>query len=169
MTGWLAVKLTTKGRYAVTAMVDLAAHAGDRPVALAEIAARQCISLSYLEQLFAKLRRAGLVRSTRGPGGGYRLRHPATETRIADIVRAVDDPIECDTEIPAACRDDVTRHLTSTLWQALNAHIRNYLGVVSLADVLERRVFGATASTVSAPGYLSTAPSHVRRRRTRRP
>ncbi len=87
------MKLSTKGRYAVMAMVDLAAQNSDRPIALAEIAERQDISLSYLEQLFAKLRRGGLVASVRGPGGGYRLARPAEETRIADIILAVDEPI----------------------------------------------------------------------------
>src|SRR6266702_3335405 len=96
----LAMRLSTKGRYAVMAMADLAGNAsnaqlaGDpRPVALADIAARQDISLSYLEQLFAKLRRGGLVTSVRGPGGGYRLSRPSSELRIADIIVAVDEPI----------------------------------------------------------------------------
>ena len=151
------MKLTTKGRYAVTAMVDLAAHGGERPVALAEIAARQRISLSYLEQLFAKMRRAGLVRSARGPGGGYRLARAAADTRIADIVRAVDDPIECDTEIPEACRDDATRHLTAALWAALNDHIRRYLGTVSLAHVLERRVLDVAAQPMIAASLGAAA------------
>ncbi len=164
------MKLTTKGRYAVTAMVDLAAHGGERPVALAEIAARQRISLSYLEQLFAKLRRAGLVRSARGPGGGYRLQRVAADTRIADIVRAVDDPIECDTEVPEACWDDLTRHLTAALWQAMNDHIRRYLGTVSLAHVLERRVLDVAAAPLMAASLVSKAGGHeVRPNRPRRP
>ncbi len=88
------MKLSTKGRYAVMAMADLAAHGREgRAVPLAEISARQEISLSYLEQLFAKLRRGGLVRSVRGPGGGYRLMRASNETRIADIVLAVDEPL----------------------------------------------------------------------------
>jgi Rrf2 family protein len=88
------VRLSTKGRYAVMAMADLAGNeGGTRPVSLAEIAKRQEISLSYLEQLFAKLRKGGLVRSVRGPGGGYRLSRPASELRIADIILAVDEPI----------------------------------------------------------------------------
>lgn len=87
------MKLGTRGRYAVMALVDLARHSDGRPVSLAEIAERQEISVSYLEQLFAKLRRCGLVRSVRGPGGGYLLAHPASETRIGDIILAVDEPI----------------------------------------------------------------------------
>src|SRR6185437_16016816 len=92
------MRLSTKGRYAVMAMADLAGHAAEaevqaRPVALADIAERQDISLSYLEQLFAKLRRGGLVTSVRGPGGGYRLSRPSSELRIADIIVAVDEPI----------------------------------------------------------------------------
>jgi len=87
------MKLSTKGRYAVMALVDLASQTDGRPVALADIAERQEISLSYLEQLFAKLRRGGLVRSVRGPGGGYLLAHAAAETRISDAILAVDEPI----------------------------------------------------------------------------
>ena len=88
------MRLSTKGRYAVMAMADLAGHSKEgRAVPLAEISGRQEISLSYLEQLFAKLRRGGLVKSVRGPGGGYRLAQPANETRVADIILAVDEPI----------------------------------------------------------------------------
>ena len=87
------MKLSTKGRYAVMAMVDLAESSKDRPVALADIADRQEISLSYLEQLFGKLRKGGLVRSVRGPGGGYLLARTAQETRVADVILAVDEPI----------------------------------------------------------------------------
>ncbi|MEM9171019.1 MAG: Rrf2 family transcriptional regulator, partial [Pseudomonadota bacterium] len=87
------MKLTTKGRYAVTAMTDLAAYGGEGPVALSEIAVRQAISLSYLEQLFGKLRRAGLVASVRGVGGGYVLNRPASAVRVSDIVAAVDEEI----------------------------------------------------------------------------
>ena len=95
------MKLSTKGRYAVMAMVDLARHSGGKPVALGEIAARQEISLSYLEQLFGRLRRGGLVKSVRGPGGGYLLARAVDDTRISDIILAVDEPIKatrCKTE-----------------------------------------------------------------------
>src|ERR1700733_59858 len=101
------MRLSTKGRYAVMAMADLAAHEqGARPVSLADVAQRQEISLSYLEQLFAKLRRGGLVRSVRGPGGGYRLSRPATEIRVADIIVAVDEPMtatRCKAGSPKGC------------------------------------------------------------------
>src|SRR6185437_12127699 len=106
------MRLSTKGRYAVMAMVDLACHSGGNPVSLAEIAERQEISLSYLEQLFAKLRRGGLVRSVRGPGGGYLLAHDRDDTRIADIILAVDEPIQavrCTPGQASGCRGDRSR------------------------------------------------------------
>src|SRR5215467_10536733 len=111
------MRLSTKGRYAVMAMADLAGHSPDgtnqsKPVALADIAERQDISLSYLEQLFAKLRRGGLVTSVRGPGGGYRLSRPSGELRIADIILAVDEPIRatrCTPGAPVGCRGNRTR------------------------------------------------------------
>src|SRR3546814_1168386 len=104
------------------AMVDLARHSDGTPVALADIAERQDISLSYLEQLFAKLRRGGLVRSVRGPGGGYLLAHAATETRIADIIYAVDEPIRatrCSPGSPTGCTRSQARCLTHDLWEEL--------------------------------------------------
>src|SRR5438552_1630390 len=110
--GATRMRLSTKGRYAVMAMVDLAKHNEGDPIALAEIAERQEISLSYLEQLFAKLRVAGLVRSVRGPGGGYLLGHAAQETRIADIILAVDEPIRatrCSPGAPVGCRGSKSR------------------------------------------------------------
>lgn|SRR5690606_29416109 len=138
------MRLSTKGRYAVMAMTDLARHGGERAVSLAEIAARQEISLSYLEQLFARLRRAGLVKSVRGPGGGYRLAHPAAETRVADIVLAVDEPIRA-TRCggpggPRGCMTGGERCLTHDLWEGLGQEIHRYLASVSLEDVLARRV-----------------------------
>jgi len=141
------VKLSTKGRYAVMAMVDLAQHSDGRPVALADIAARQEISLSYLEQLFAKLRRSGLVNSVRGPGGGYRLARGRDETRIADIILAVDEPIRAVRCTPGAaigCRGDRSRCLTHDLWEELSNQIHLYLSSVSLGDVCERRVLGTS-------------------------
>ena len=98
------MRLSTKGRYAVMAMVDLAKHSDGQPIVLADIAERQAISLSYLEQLFAKLRLAGLVKSVRGPGGGYLLGHGADETRISDIILAVDEPIRATRCTPGAPR-----------------------------------------------------------------
>jgi Rrf2 family transcriptional regulator, iron-sulfur cluster assembly transcription factor len=138
------MKLSTKGRYAVMAMADLASHArAGKPVSLADIAQRQEISLSYLEQLFGKLRRGDLVKSVRGPGGGYVLSRTADDTRIADIVLAVDEPIRatrCKAGSPKGCHSDHTRCLTHDLWEELGHQIHLYLSSVSLADVLDRRV-----------------------------
>src|SRR5215472_11740316 len=141
------MRLSTKGRYAVMAMVDLAKHSAGRPVSLAEIAERQEISLSYLEQLFARLRKGGLVKSMRGPGGGYRLARSAGETRISDIILAVDEPIRatrCTPGAPTGCRGNQSRCLTHDLWEELGNQIHLYLSSVSLADVCERRVLGTS-------------------------
>src|SRR5436305_12408866 len=139
------MKLGTRARYAVMAMVDLARHGEDEPVPLAEIARRQEISLAYLEQLFAKLRRSGLVRSVRGPGGGYLLAHGRDDTRIADISLAVDEPIRavrCTPGSGIGCRSDRSRCLTHDLWEELSNQIHLYLSSVSLGHVCERRVLG---------------------------
>jgi Rrf2 family iron-sulfur cluster assembly transcriptional regulator len=137
------MRLSTKGRYAVMAMADLARHGRERAVSLAEIAGRQEISLSYLEQLFARLRRAGLVKSVRGPGGGYRLARQADETWIADIVVAVDEPIRatrCAGQgSPRGCMIAGERCITHDLWEGLGRQIHRYLSSVSLGDVIERR------------------------------
>ncbi|HIC60558.1 MAG TPA: Rrf2 family transcriptional regulator [Rhodospirillales bacterium] len=139
------MKLSTKGRYAVMAMVDLARQGANRPVTLAEIAERQDISLSYLEQLFGKLRKGAQVKSVRGPGGGYMLtRHPS-EMRIADIIVAVDEPIKatrCTPGSPEGCRADKSRCLTHDLWEELGNHIFSFLSSVSLDDVIEDRLLG---------------------------
>ena len=120
--------------------------AGDaRPVPLAEIAARQEISLCYLEQLFGRLRRAGLVRSARGPGGGYRLTRPPAELRIADIVVAVDENLRATRCPPASgggCMQGASRCVTHDLWDELGTHIHLFLSAVSLEDVCARRVLG---------------------------
>ncbi len=141
------MKLNTKGRYAVMAMVDLAAVSTGRPVSLADIAERQEISLSYLEQLFAKLRRGGLVNSVRGPGGGYLLAQGPAETRVSDIILAVDEPIRatrCSPGQPFGCRSNKSRCLTHDLWEELGNQIYLYLSSVTLADVVERRVLGTS-------------------------
>jgi len=141
------VKLSTKGRYAVMALVDLAGHGDDKPISLADIAERQEISLSYLEQLFAKLRRGGLVKSVRGPGGGYLLAHKAEETRIADIILAVDEPIRatrCTPGQPFGCRVNKSRCTTHDLWEELGNQIYLYLSSVTIADVVNRRVLGTS-------------------------
>jgi Rrf2 family iron-sulfur cluster assembly transcriptional regulator len=136
------MRLSTKGRYAVMAMTDLARHGSERAVSLAEIAARQQISLSYLEQLFARLRRAGVVKSVRGPGGGYRLALPAQDTSIATIVVAVDEPLRATrcTASLGGCMPGGERCLTHDLWEELGHQIELFLAGVSLADVVERRV-----------------------------
>ena len=148
------MKLSTKGRYAVMAMADLAknsagADAQGKPIPLADIAARQEISLSYLEQLFARLRRGGLVKSVRGPGGGYLLAYAAAETRIADIILAVDEPFRatrCQPGSPKGCTGFQGRCITHDLWEELGNHIQLFLNSVSLADVCERRVLGKSGS-----------------------
>ncbi|MBL6985972.1 MAG: Fe-S cluster assembly transcriptional regulator IscR [Methylobacter sp.] len=132
------MRLTTKGRYAVTAMLDLAFHSQIKPVTLTDIAARQTISLSYLEQLFARLRRAGMVKGVRGPGGGYKLCRKTSEINIADIIAAVDEPLDstkCGGE--ANCQKDQAC-LTHNLWMGLSEQIRDYLEGISLADLLEK-------------------------------
>ena len=138
------MRLSTKGRYAVMAMADLARRHSDavRAVALADIATRQEISLSYLEQLFARLRRKGLVQSSRGPGGGYRLAREATQTSIADIVHAVDEPLRATrcAERGKGCMLKGERCLTHDLWADLGDRIEDYLGSVSLADVVSGRL-----------------------------
>ena len=138
------MRLSTKGRYAVMAMADLARRQDEpcRAVALADIATRQEISLSYLEQLFARLRRKGLVQSARGPGGGYRLSRTAAETSIADIVHAVDEPIRATRCIAEGkgCMMKGERCLTHDLWEHLGDRIEDYLASVSLADVISGRL-----------------------------
>src|SRR3979409_2506910 len=128
--------LTTKGRFAVTAMIDLALREHSGPVALAAISIRQQISLSYLEQLFGKLRRHKLVSSTRGPGGGYNLARPAHEVSVADIVTAVDEPIDA-TQCGGKenCHDD-KRCMTHDLWATLNEKMQEYLSSVTLGDLV---------------------------------
>ncbi len=132
------MRLTTKGRYAVTAVLDLALHHGEGPIALADIAQRQGISLSYLEQLFAKLRKRGLVLSVRGPGGGYNLAREAGSIFIAEVITAVDEHVDttrcggahnCQAEGPC---------LTHDLWMDLSDRIYGYLNNISLRDLVER-------------------------------
>lgn len=129
------MRLTTKGRYAVTAMLDLALHAKSAPISLAEISERQKISLAYLEQLFSRLRREGIVASVRGPGGGYRLAKPANEVSVADIVVAVNESIDatrCGSQ--SNCQDGQVC-LTHHLWMGLNGQIEQYLRSVNLATL----------------------------------
>ena len=131
------MRLTTKGRFAVTAMIDLALHSADGPVTLAGISERQKISLSYLEQLFGKLRRNKLVGSVRGPGGGYCLTKPMSEVSVVDIILAVDEPIDA-TQCGGKenCQGDDQRCMTHDLWANLNARIRDYLALVTLEQLV---------------------------------
>ncbi len=137
------MKLGAKGRYAVMAMADLARHGSVRAVCLAEIAERQEISLAYLEQLFGRLRRAGLVKSVRGPGGGYRLAEAAEDVSVAAVVAAVDESLHatrCDAKTEIGCLAKGERCITHHLWEALGDEIERFLGGVTLADVVARRI-----------------------------
>ena len=129
------MKLTTKGRYAVTAMLDLAIHASDKPISLADISERQVISLSYLEQLFSKLRRQGLVQSVRGPGGGYCLSRGAESIYVAQVIEAVNEAVDA-----TGCRGTENcqagnRCLTHDLWTDLSDQIHSFLNNISLASL----------------------------------
>jgi Rrf2 family transcriptional regulator, iron-sulfur cluster assembly transcription factor len=149
--------LSTRGRYAVMALVDLAcreaASPGSRPVTLSEIAASQQLSLSYLEQLFGKLRRASLVASARGPGGGYRLARPAQAIQIAEIVGAVDEEIRATRCFAggSGCMPDGGRCQTHELWAELGHQIQLFLSGISLADVIARRVTGRAVALAAPP------------------
>ena len=148
------MQLTTRGRYAVMAMADLAAQGRQsdsaKAVSLAEIASRQEISLAYLEQLFSRLRRAGLVTSVRGPGGGYRLANPVDQIPIADIILAVDEPMRatrCGQDRQTlGCMRGGARCLTHDLWAEMGRQMLGYLEAVTLADVLTGRLQPARAS-----------------------
>jgi Rrf2 family iron-sulfur cluster assembly transcriptional regulator len=134
------MRLTTKGRYAVTAMLDLALHSDDGPVSLAEIADRQDISLSYLEQLFSRLRKRELVTSIRGPGGGYLLGQDARRIDVAGVITAVDERLDstaCGGK--GNCHGD-KRCLTHELWQDLSESIHDYLSSISLQDLLDKQL-----------------------------
>jgi len=132
------MKLTTKGRYAVTAMLDLALHGKDGPVPLAAISERQEISLSYLEQLFSRLRKNGLVVSTRGPGGGYCVSRSLEQVCVAQIIGAVNESVDA---TQCAGKENCLSHgrcLTHDLWEDLSCQIEDFLSGVSLADMIAR-------------------------------
>ncbi len=133
------MRLTTKGRYAVTAMLDLAIHFDEGPITLADISRRQGISLSYLEQLFSRLRKQELVVSARGPGGGYRLSRVASEIAVADVITAIDEKVDA-TRCGglANCQDDQPC-LTHELWTDLSQRIYDFLSGITLADLVNRR------------------------------
>ena len=150
----MVMKLTTRGRYAVTAMLDLAINGSSRPVALADISGRQEISLSYLEQLFAKLRRGKLVISARGPGGGYRLARSRTEIFVAQIIDAVDESVDA-----TSCQGKGNCHhgetcLTHHLWEDLSGQIHEFLSRISLGDLMDKR--DPRHRIMSADGMLQT-------------
>ncbi|MBV8649666.1 Fe-S cluster assembly transcriptional regulator IscR [Paludibacterium sp.] len=140
------MRLTTKGRFAVTAMLDLALRQDKGPVTLAGISERQNISLSYLEQLFGKLRRAELVDSVRGPGGGYTLARAAEDISVANIIVAVDEPVDA-TQCGGRenCHGPNQRCMTHDLWTNLNATIFNYLSQVSLGSLVDEQLAKETA------------------------
>lgn len=144
------MRLTTKGRFAVTAMVDLAMSQDEHPVTLASISERQKISLSYLEQLFGKLRRSALVESVRGPGGGYRLAQDMARISVADIIVAVDETLDS-TQCGGKenCRDE-KKCITHNLWANLNQHVFDYLGAVTLQQLVDEQ----------KPGPARVAPVH---------
>jgi Rrf2 family transcriptional regulator, iron-sulfur cluster assembly transcription factor len=157
------MRLTSKGRYAVMAMADLTANAGTGAGAgrarLADVAARQSIPLAYLEQLFSRLKKAGLVEGVRGPNGGYRLARPAEAVSVAEVIAAVDEPIAtnaCRAGGPIGCTGRQERCLTHDLWAGLGRTINDYLGDVTLADiaagnVASRRAKRAAAATEANP------------------
>lgn len=153
------MKLTTKGRYAVTAMLDLALHANDKPISLADISARQDISLSYLEQLFSKLRRQGLVDSVRGPGGGYRLSRICEDIHVAEVIDAVNETVDATgCQGSGDCQGGETC-LTHHLWSDLSAQIHSFLSGISLADLMSRRDVQQVAQ-IQVQKSAETTPLH---------
>lgn len=161
------MQLSSKGRYAVMAIADLATEGEGAVTPLAAISARQQISLAYLEQLFSKLRRAGLVDSMRGPGGGYRLARPAGEITLAEVMAAVDEPVKmvrCAGESTGGCVAD-HRCLTHDLWRALGDHIVEFLAGVTLADIADnaaaREAMRAARQNASSEGQDIGAENRV--------
>jgi Rrf2 family iron-sulfur cluster assembly transcriptional regulator len=131
------MRLSTKSRYAVTSLIDMVMHSDTGPVSLADISVRQGISLSYLEQLFAKMRRNKLVASTRGPGGGYSLENTPEAVCIADIIRAVDEEMNVTNKDVMDGSNDFEPCLTEKLWEELSEQIHDYLATISLADMMQ--------------------------------
>ena len=156
------MRLTTKGRYAVTAMLDLALHHGNGPITLADIAQRQGISLSYLEQLFSRLRKRSLVASVRGPGGGYSLGRSASEIFVAEVITAVDENVDT-TRCGGAhnCQNN-ERCLTHDLWQDLSQRIYGYLNQISLQDLMTRQGVQEVAARQEGRGESEVALSSLR-------
>lgn len=146
------MKMSTKGRYAIMAMIDIGAHSAGEPVSLAEIADRQDISQEYLEQLFGKLRKAGLVESARGPGGGYRLARPSAEIAVSEIIDAVDEPLRvtrCNGDAVDGCvkGEQCNAH---DLWSSLGRQMMYFLGSITLEDVVAKRNLALAASIKQA-------------------
>jgi Rrf2 family iron-sulfur cluster assembly transcriptional regulator len=131
------MRLSTKSRYAVTSLLDMVMHSDQGPVSLADISVRQGISLSYLEQLFAKMRRNKLVASTRGPGGGYSLENSPEDVSIADVINAVDEVMNVTNKDVMDGSTDFEPCLTEQLWEELSEQIQNYLTTISLADMMQ--------------------------------
>jgi Rrf2 family transcriptional regulator, iron-sulfur cluster assembly transcription factor len=164
--GSKSMELTTKGRYAVMALTDLAANSADgshsrrRSVPIADIATRQNLSQSYLEQLFARLRRAGLVNAIRGPGGGYRLAREADAISVSAIVAAVDEEIRvtaCSKASELGCQGRTTRCNTHDLWAELTVHIDQFLTTITLADIVSGRIRGRAAAMAAGPVAVSSS------------
>jgi len=151
------MRLTTKGRFAVTAMIDLAQRQANGPVTLAGISDRQKISLSYLEQLFGKLRRHKIVASVRGPGGGYRLARAMNEVSVADIIAAVDEPLDATNCGGRENCQDEQRCMTHDLWTNLNKRMHEYLASVSLLDLVNQPKAKAIAATIAMDDRLRGA------------
>ena len=159
------MRLTTKGRFAVTALLDMAVHAGERPVSLAEIAERQSISVAYLEQLFGKLRRAGLVVSVRGPGGGYRLARAPSEISAADIVNVVEESLDA-TQCGGSnsCHHDGAECMTHELWATLNQTLEGVLEDATL-EKLVRQYEERQGLAASGIALVKLDPAAMRRGR----
>lgn len=167
------MRLTSKGRYAVTAMLDVALHSQQNPVPLADISERQGISLSYLEQLFSKLRKAGLVSSVRGPGGGYRLGEEPASISIGTVIAAVDESVDATKCSGKGNCQGGTRCLTHTLWRDLSSRISDFLNNISLGELMndnevleisERQDFGLVVNNGFTQKNTNTAPIGVNAR-----
>ncbi|MGR1582293.1 Rrf2 family transcriptional regulator [Thalassobius sp. S69A] len=148
------MKLSTKGRYAMVALADIALQPGETLVSLGDIAKRQDISLPYLEQLFVKLRRAGLVESVRGPGGGYRLARPTSEIRVVEVLSAVDETVDAmhkGAGASGALSGSRAQSMTNRLWQSLSAHVYVFLHNARLSDVIDNSL----APCPAVPGLFA--------------
>jgi len=159
------VKLTTKGRYAVTAMLDLALHFGNGPITLSDIAQRQGISLSYLEQLFSRLRKKSLVSSVRGPGGGYSLGREAAEIYVGEVITAVDENVDTTRCHGAHNCQNNGRCLTHDLWTDLSNQIYSYLNKISLQDLMDRQAVREVAELQDNPEQEEKEVSEMKRAR----